>query len=62
MAEQKQQSLMKDWGFKDARVARLMMKRSKRMNKGKKASIKKEKMKDAMYRLEVARRKGGGFG
>eukprot|EP00518_Triparma_eleuthera_P020067 CAMPEP_0197568836 /NCGR_PEP_ID=MMETSP1320-20131121/37969_1 /TAXON_ID=91990 /ORGANISM="Bolidomonas sp., Strain RCC2347" /LENGTH=1342 /DNA_ID=CAMNT_0043131133 /DNA_START=89 /DNA_END=4114 /DNA_ORIENTATION=- len=49
-AEQKKQSVMEDWGFKDAKVAQLMMKRAKRMNKGKKASARKEKMKDAMYR------------
>ena len=61
-AEQKKQSVMEDWGFKDAKVAQLMMKRAKRMSKGKKASARKEKMKDAMYRLEVAKRKGVGGG
>ncbi|GMI14241.1 hypothetical protein TrVE_jg1138 [Triparma verrucosa] len=59
--EQKEAELMKDWGLTDSRVAQAMMKRAKKMNKGKKAQAKKAKMKDALYRLEYAKRKGGGM-
>ncbi|GMH65186.1 hypothetical protein TL16_g04137 [Triparma laevis f. inornata] len=59
--EQKEAELMKDWGLTDSRVAQAMMKRAKKMNKGKKAQAKKTKMKDALYRLEYAKRKGGGL-
>jgi len=59
--EEKQEGIMKDWGFTDARVAQAMMKRAKRMNAGKKKQKKRAMEKDAMYRLARSR-KGGGAG
>jgi hypothetical protein len=53
---------MADWGFKDARVAQAMMKRAKRMGKGKKNQENKAKMKDPFYRFEKLRRASGGAG
>ena len=60
--EEKTEEVMADWGFKDARVAQAMMKRAKRMGKGKKNQENKAKMKDPFYRFEKLRRASGGAG
>ena len=50
LKERKKEALMKDWGLTDSRVAQAMMKRARKMNKGKRNGAKKLKMKDAYYR------------
>jgi Leucine-rich repeat (LRR) protein len=60
--EDKQNEVMKEWGFTDPKIAAMMMKRSKRMDKGKIGAKQKAKMKDPYYRFEKLKRAGPGGG